>query len=86
MAEGPVAIQSEHPGGDSGSSGRKCGSCAFRPNNTASPVVARLRVAASFGKPINQPEFLPDLTFDKDPPSAIASRASVVIGTAGCIT
>lgn len=31
MAEGPVAILSEHPGGDSGPTDRRRGSCAFGP-------------------------------------------------------
>jgi len=36
MAEGPVAILSEHPGGDSGSTGSWRGSCAFGPRSPVS--------------------------------------------------
>jgi hypothetical protein len=32
MAEGPVAVLSEHPGGDSGPTGRPRGSCSFQPH------------------------------------------------------
>ena len=38
MAEGPVAILSEHPGGDSGSTDSWRGSCAYRPSLVISGI------------------------------------------------